>query len=88
MRRAGRGSARLSLLATGLWLLAALAAATTARAAEIWRIQTALPAVHPVHVATERWAADVGRMTGGRLRVEVLPGGAVVPPTELIDAAG
>ncbi len=54
--------------------------------AESWRIQTALPTAHPVHRATERWAADVGRMTAGRLTIEILPGGAVVPPAEMIDA--
>lgn len=59
-----------------------------AGAAESWRIQTALPTAHPVHRATERWAEDVGRMTAGRLRIEILPGGAVVPPGEMIDAVG
>lgn len=58
---------------------AALLLASGAGAAETWRIQTALPTAHPVHKASERWAEDVGRMTAGRLRVEILPGGAVVP---------
>ncbi|MCS6780504.1 MAG: TRAP transporter substrate-binding protein [Geminicoccaceae bacterium] len=67
---------------------AALFIAGGAGAAETWRIQTALPTAHPVHKATERWAEDVGRMTAGRLRVEILPGGAVVPPADMIDAVG
>ena len=71
-----------SLLAAAV-LAAALAGPATA---ETWRIQTALPTAHPVHRATERWAADVGRMTAGRLRIEILPGGAVVSPAEMIDA--
>ncbi len=57
-------------------------------AAETWRIQSALPTAHPVHRATERWGEEVGRMTAGRLRIEILPGGAVVPPSELIDTMG
>ena len=71
-----------SLLAAAV-LAAALAGPATA---ETWRIQTALPTAHPVHRATERWAADVGRMTAGRLTIEILPGGAVVSPAEMIDA--
>lgn len=73
----------------GLLALAwAMAWAAPGGAAETWRIQTAIPAAHPVHVATERWAKDIARMTGGRLLIEVLPGGAVVPPGEMIDAVG
>jgi TRAP-type mannitol/chloroaromatic compound transport system substrate-binding protein len=81
MRRKGMLRAGVGLLA-----LAAAAGAASGAAAETWRVQTAIPAAHPVHQATERWARDVARMTGGRLVIEVLPGGAVVAPTELIDA--
>ncbi|MCS6878432.1 MAG: TRAP transporter substrate-binding protein [Geminicoccaceae bacterium] len=79
-------STRTMAIAATALVLAGWAGAPDA--AETWRIQTALPTAHPVHRATERWAQDVARMTGGRLRIEVLPGGAVVPPTDLIDAVG
>jgi TRAP-type mannitol/chloroaromatic compound transport system substrate-binding protein len=74
------------LARVGSLCLLAGSLALPAAAQETWRIQTALPSAHAVHVATEEWAEDVARMTGGRLTIEISPGGAVVPPGEMIDA--
>lgn len=57
-------------------------------AEETWRIQSHLPSGHPVYQTEEAWVKDVNTMLGGRLTLELLPGGAVVAYNETIDAIG
>ncbi|MEQ8965001.1 MAG: TRAP transporter substrate-binding protein [Azospirillaceae bacterium] len=64
----------------------AIATAATAAQAETWRIQSHLPTGHPVYQAEVAWAERVNVMLGGRLELEVLPGGAIVAYNETIDA--
>lgn len=75
-----------AVTATAAVALTAISA--TSAAAEVWRIQSHLPSGHPVYQAEERWVEDVNTMLGGRLTLELLPGGAVVAYNETIDAIG
>jgi TRAP-type mannitol/chloroaromatic compound transport system substrate-binding protein len=58
------------------------AAAQTVR----WKLQSAVPAGNPHMEFLQRLAADVDKMSGGRLKIEVLPSGAVVGAFEVLDA--
>lgn len=75
---------RRTLLASGLalpWIAPpALAQGTTLR------MQHFLSPTSPLHKVAEQFANDVKDSTGGRITIQVLPGGAVVAPTELLDA--
>jgi TRAP-type mannitol/chloroaromatic compound transport system substrate-binding protein len=75
--------------------LAAVAAGACTRAPSViaqarvqWRMSTAwTPAFDIVQGAAQRLAKVVDEMTGGRFRIEVFPGGQIVPPFECFDAA-
>jgi len=49
--------------------------------------QSSHPAASNFHLAFQLWAETVEKMSAGRLKVEVLPAGAIVPPFEVFDAA-
>lgn len=51
-----------------------------------WRLQSANPTGTPHHELLLRMASNVERMSGGRLRIEILPSGAIVNPNEILDA--
>ena len=55
-------------------------------AAKKWRIQTALPAASMYMDIIKSFAANVDAMSGGRLKTEVLPVGAVVGFFDVQDA--
>lgn len=74
-------------LLTGVLIYGALFSGL-ARAGEVWRIQSHLPTGHVVFQNEKDWVDDLNVMLGGRLTLELLPGGAVVPPNETIDAVG
>jgi TRAP-type mannitol/chloroaromatic compound transport system substrate-binding protein len=76
---------------------AALTAATVAAVAEApsviaqpkvhWRLSTAYPPVlDQLHGAALRLAQVVTETSGGRFRIEVFPGGQIMPPFECFDA--
>ncbi|MBI5260742.1 MAG: TRAP transporter substrate-binding protein [Bradyrhizobium sp.] len=48
--------------------------------------QSSHPAAANFHQIFKLWAEEVEKMSGGRLKIEVLPGGAIVPPFEVFDA--
>ena len=48
--------------------------------------QSSHPAAANLHLAFKLWAETVEKMSGGRLKIETLPGGAIVPPFEVFDA--
>lgn len=50
------------------------------------RIQTAVPSASIYFELLKRFADRVDRMSGGRLKMEILPDGAVVPAFEILDA--
>jgi TRAP-type mannitol/chloroaromatic compound transport system substrate-binding protein len=53
-----------------------------------WRLSTAFAAVFDIHQgAAQRLAKLVDEMSGGRFRIEVFPGGQIMPPFECFDAA-
>jgi TRAP-type mannitol/chloroaromatic compound transport system substrate-binding protein len=53
-----------------------------------WRMSTAwTPAMDILQGAAQRLATVVEEMSGGRFRIEVFPGGQIIPPFECFDAA-
>lgn len=73
----------ISTTALGLGIMAGAAAAQ-----EVWRIQSHLPTGHVVYQNESDWIDELNAMLGGRLTLELLPGGSVVPANETIDAVG
>lgn len=51
-----------------------------------WRLQSANPAGTPHMVLLGKLAANIDRMSNGRLKIEVMPSGAIVKPNEILDA--
>lgn len=78
---------RLSFVLAAVLLALATTTPTNVAAATIkWRIQTALPAASMYMDIIKSFAANVDAMSGGRLKTEVLPVGAVVGFFEVMDA--
>ena len=50
-----------------------------------WKLQGANPAGTPHDDLLKRWASNVDRMSGGRLKIEILPAGSIVNPFEILD---
>lgn len=64
-------------------------AATNALAAEYeWTFQTSETAGEPQFEIKKDWAESVEEMSGGRVDIEILPVGAVVPHNQTLDAVG
>lgn len=77
--------------AAGVALAAAVAmsAAGTATAAEYsWKFQTSETAGEPQYRLKQEWADNVAAMSGGRIHIEILPTGAVVPHNQTLEAVG
>jgi TRAP-type mannitol/chloroaromatic compound transport system substrate-binding protein len=51
-----------------------------------WKLQSANPAGTPHMVLLGKLAANIDKMSNGRLQIEVLPSGAIVKPNEILDA--
>src|SRR5688572_32508665 len=51
-----------------------------------WKLQSANPAGTPHMELLNKFAANVQKMSGGRLQIEVLTSGAIVNPFEILDA--
>jgi TRAP-type mannitol/chloroaromatic compound transport system substrate-binding protein len=49
--------------------------------------QSTHPASANLHLIFKLWAETVDKMSAGRLKVDIQPGGAIVPPFEVFDAA-
>jgi TRAP-type mannitol/chloroaromatic compound transport system substrate-binding protein len=81
MRRIGRGLALLVALGLALVWQAAPAAAQ-----QKIRMQTAVPSASIYFELLQRYAERVDKMSGGRLKIEVLPDGAIVSAFEILDA--
>ncbi|MBN9425445.1 MAG: TRAP transporter substrate-binding protein [Burkholderiales bacterium] len=73
-------------LAGALVAAAALSMAGQAAAQQKIRIQTAVPSASIYFELMKRYADRVDRMTGGKLKMDILPDGAVVPAFEILDA--
>lgn len=83
---------RKFLKTTGASLAAGAAAAPGIAQAQApaqtfrWKLQSANPAGTPHMELLNRFASNVDRMSGGRLKIEVLTSGAIVNPNEILDA--
>lgn len=67
----------------------ALLVAGLANAADYeWTFQTSETSGEPGFINKQKWADEVGRLSGGRIAIELLPAGAVVPHTETLQAVG
>jgi TRAP-type mannitol/chloroaromatic compound transport system substrate-binding protein len=60
--------------------------AITANAQQRVRMQTAVPSASIYFELLKRYADRIDRMSNGRLKIEVLPDGAIVPAFEILDA--
>ncbi len=76
------------------WLAKAAAALTVAAAASVapaqqtykMRVQTAVPSASIYFDLLKRFGDRVDKMSNGRLKMEMLPDGAIVPAFEILDA--
>ena len=57
-----------------------------AQSAVTLKMQSTWPSKEIFHEVFEDWAKKVNEMSGGRLKIDILPAGAVVPAFELIEA--
>jgi TRAP-type mannitol/chloroaromatic compound transport system substrate-binding protein len=51
-----------------------------------WKLQSANPAGTPHMVLLTKLSNNIDRMSNGRLKIEVMPSGAIVKPNEILDA--
>src|SRR5262245_24840553 len=78
-------SRRKFLLAAGVAAVAA-PSVVKAQGAMNFRFQSTWPAKDIFHEYAQDFAKKINDMTGGDLKIEVLPAGAVVPAFQLLDA--
>lgn len=64
----------------------ALSAPALAQAKYAWTFQTSETAGEPQFKIKQDWAKNVEVMSGGRVKIEILPTGAVVPANQTLDA--
>ena len=83
MRRIGRRLALLVALGTAL---AWQATPALAQQQQKIRMQAAVPSASIYFELLQRYAERVDKMSGGRLKIEVLPDGAIVSAFEILDA--
>ena len=77
-----KGAATAAVGATAL----AAPMISTAQTATTLRFQSTWPAKDIFHEYANDFASKVNNMSGGKLKIEVLPSGAVVPAFQLLDA--
>ena len=66
--------------------LLVIAAAPSAQAQQKLRFQSVLPSSTLMFQNAKFWAEKVRTMSGGRLEIEILPAGSIVPAFEVLDA--
>jgi TRAP-type mannitol/chloroaromatic compound transport system substrate-binding protein len=77
----------LLALSAGILIMAAPAPAPAqAPKPIVLKGQSSHPAAANLHLVFKLWAETVEKMSAGRLKIETLPGGAIVPPFEVFDA--
>lgn len=77
---------RRTMLGSGAVALAAGATTAGAQQATRLKIQTGVPTASIYFELMRRFADRVDKMSGGRLKMEILPDGAVVGAFEILDA--
>ena len=75
-----------AMAVAGSLALAGLAQAQTAPAPKVIKVQASWPASGTIYENLTDLAKRVDQMSGGRLKIEAMPGGQVVPPFEVLDA--
>lgn len=88
---AAKSVSRRGLLQAAAGAVAAGAAVrptrASAQAQEIkFKFQSGFPVTEPFHKIGQAFVQKVEEMSGGRLKIDLLPGGAVVGPFQLLDA--
>lgn len=58
----------------------------TEAAAIAWKMQTTWPSGMALHTSAVALAKRIGEMSGGRLKIDVMPAGAIVPAFEVLTA--
>ncbi|NYZ16818.1 TRAP transporter substrate-binding protein [Azospirillum sp. RWY-5-1] len=88
----GATISKLLTLTGGLTMAAMIGLATApearAQAKYNWTFQTSETAGEPQYKIKQDWAKNVEAMSGGRIKIEILPTGAVVPHNQTLDAVG
>jgi len=74
----------LAVMAAGF--LFVLQGPAVAQSPIVLKGQSSHPAAANFHLIFKLWGETVEKMSGGRLKIETLPGGAIVPPFEVFDA--
>ena len=74
-------------LAVAVSVSLAFAGTALAQQPRTLKIQSAVPPSSTTQDALKFFAERVDKLTGGNLKIEALPGGAIVPPFEILDAA-
>jgi TRAP-type mannitol/chloroaromatic compound transport system substrate-binding protein len=62
------------------------AAAQTASKPMVWKMQSTWPGANLLHYSAQELAKMIDEMSGGRLKMEVLPAGTIVGAFEVLDA--
>jgi len=86
MRKWAIPSACLLLLVAGALAASLPMPWAAAQAPKVWRVQSSWPPASPPHLSFLELAKKIEEMSGGRLKLQVLPAGAVVPAFEILDA--
>ena len=81
-----REFARAVVAASALLIASSTAIAQTAQQPARMRIQTAVPSASIYFELLKKMGDRIDRMSGGRVKMEMLPDGAVVPAFEILDA--
>ena len=76
----------LALVAAGFIATSSGPALPQAQRPIVLKGQSSHPATANFHLIFKLWAETVEKMSAGRLKIETLPGGAIVPPFEVFDA--
>lgn len=86
----GATISKLLKLTGGLTMAAVIGLAATpeaqAQAKYNWTFQTSETAGEPQYKIKQDWAKNVETMSGGRIKIEILPTGAVVPANQTLEA--
>ncbi|AXS42485.1 TRAP transporter substrate-binding protein [Breoghania sp. L-A4] len=78
-----------TILGAAAIAVSALALSGPAVAADYnWTFQTSETAGEPGFINKQKWADSVKALSGGRIEIEILPIGAVVPHTDTLEAVG
>ncbi|HJT60346.1 MAG TPA: TRAP transporter substrate-binding protein [Burkholderiales bacterium] len=75
----------IASIGAALLLAASFSAEVAAQQQFRWKLQSANPAGTPHMELLTKLAGNIDRMSGGRLKIEILPSGAIIAPFEILD---